>query len=61
MTKKEMVYEIIANTKIHSLNERDVLKRITEVKKSKIEEIHNAFLKDKEHAKFYFNAFMYYN
>ena len=60
MTKKEMIYEIISNTKIHSINENDVLRVIKASKKEKVTEIYNAFLKDKEHANFYYYAVMCY-
>lgn len=54
MTKKEMVYEIISNTRICGLNERDVKQMVNKNSKDYIEKIYNEFKKDKEHALFYY-------
>lgn len=50
MTKKEMVYEIISNTKLCGLSEKDVQAIINKNSKSRITEVYNAFEGDKEHA-----------
>lgn len=57
MTKKEMVYEMLNNTKISNVNERELINRINRTKRERIEMVYNEFLKDKEHARFYFYVF----
>lgn len=54
MTKKEMMNEIVSNTKLHSLSERYVNKVISKVDKERFNEVYDAFEKDKEHALFYY-------
>ena len=55
MTKKEMMYEIISNTKLSGLNENNILRTLAKLKKSRVEEVYNVFVNDKEHALFYYN------
>lgn len=55
MTKKEMMYEIISNTKLSGLNENNVSRTLAKLKKSRVEEVYNVFVNDKEHALFYYN------
>lgn len=54
MTKKEMVYEIISNTKLSGLSERDVKAIINKNSKSRITEVYNQFINDTEHALAYY-------
>jgi hypothetical protein len=43
MTKKEMVYEMIANTNLKGLNQNEIDKVIAKTKKSRIEELYDFF------------------
>lgn len=54
MTKKEMLYEIISNTKLSGLNERDVQAIISKTSKGRMEEVYSHFASDKENALFYY-------
>lgn len=55
MTKKEMVYEIISYTNLVGLNQTELDKDINRIKKARIESIYNEFVKDREHAYFYYS------
>lgn len=54
MTKKEMVYEIVSNTRLCGLNEYELNKDINKISKNRIESVYNEFLKDKDNAYFYY-------
>jgi len=56
MTKKEMVYEIISHTNICGMSQRKADALIAKLKKARVEEVYEAFLKDKEHAYFYYSV-----
>lgn len=57
MTKREMVYEIISNTRLfkNGLNEYELNKDINKISKNRIENVYNEFLKDKDNAYFYYS------
>lgn len=55
MTKKEMVYEILSYTTYNGLSERKVLAKINRLKKERVELVYNQFVKDREHANFYYS------
>lgn len=59
MTKKEMVYEILSNTNLSGINERELNKNILKIKKSTIEDIYELFKQNPDKANFYFIYLFY--
>lgn len=59
MTKKEMVYEILSNTNLSAINERELNKNILKIKKSTIEDIYKLFKQNPDKANFYFLYLFY--
>lgn len=55
MTKLQMIKEIVTHTKIKASDKR-LEQLISNVSKSRVEEVYNAFLKDKEHALFFYSV-----
>lgn len=59
MTKKEMVYEILSNTNLTGINEKELNKSILKIKKSTIEDIYKLFKENPNKANFYFIYLFY--
>lgn len=43
MTKKEMIYEMISNTNLSGINQREIDNMISKIKKSRVEEVYKFF------------------
>lgn len=56
MTKKEMVYEIVANTRMSNVSQRQLDSTINKLKKDWVEKVYNQFVNDKEKAYFYYSV-----
>lgn len=60
MTKMEMINEMAKATYSRKLDQSRIDALSKHVTKERTEQVYNEYLKDKEHAKFYFNALVYY-
>ena len=57
MTKKDMIYEILSETKLHGLDEKTVNNEIKKHRLEDVERLYKAFTNDRQHALFYASLF----
>ena len=52
MTKTEMIYEMISNTNWSGVNQREIDKMISKIKKSRVEQVYKFFKENPNKASF---------